>query len=204
MSITPLDVDQRQFRLVLRGCDPNEVYTFLGQVSRELEDVVRENTHLQEELRGRDESLKEYRQNESRLREALVAAGRMTEEIKESARKEAELIRAEAELHAEKIIASSQERVMQLTEQYQVLRRQKARLLGELSGIIESHRRLVETHEDLDREASRASEARVQAQRAAEAASRRRQERAADVPASSGRRRQERSPRASAPPLEEQ
>lgn len=203
MSITPLDVDQRQFRLVLRGCDPNEVYTFLGQVSRELEDVVRENTHLQEELRGRDESLKEYRQNESRLREALVSAGRMTEEIKESARKEAELIRAEAELHAEKIIASSQERVMQLTEQYQVLRRQKARLLGELSGILESHRRLVETHEDLDREASRASEARVQAQRAAEASSRRRQERAAEAPVSSGRRRQERAPRVSAPPADQ-
>lgn len=203
MSITPLDVDQRQFRLVLRGCDPNEVYTFLGQVSRELEDVIRENTHLQEELRGRDESLKEYRQNESQLREALVAAGRMTEEIKVSARKEAELIRAEAELHADKIIASSQERVMQLTEQYQVLRRQKARLLGELSGILESHRRLVETHEDLDREAARASEARVQAQRAAEASSRRRQERAAEGPATSGRRRQERAARTSTPPAEQ-
>ena len=203
MSITPLDVDQRQFRLVLRGCDPNEVYTFLGQVSRALEDVVRENTHLQEELRGRDDSLKEYRQNESRLREALVSAGRMTEEIKESARKEAELIRAEAELHAEKIIASSQERVMQLTEQYQVLRRQKARLLGELSGILESHRRLVETHEDLDREAARASEARVQAQRAAQADSRRRQERSAEAAVNSGRRRQERAPRASAPPVEQ-
>ncbi|MGK0359127.1 MAG: cell division initiation protein [Bradymonadia bacterium] len=203
MSITPLDVDQRQFRLVLRGCDPNEVYTFLGQVSRELEDVIRENTHLQEELRGRDESLKEYRQNESQLREALVAAGRMTEEIKVSARKEAELIRAEAELHADKIIASSQERVMQLTEQYQVLRRQKARLLGELSGILESHRRLVETHEDLDREAARASEARVQAQRAAEASSRRRQERAAEVSVTSGRRRQERVARTSTPPAEQ-
>jgi cell division initiation protein len=203
VSITPLDVDQRQFRLVLRGCDPNEVYTFLGQVSRELEDVIRENTHLQEELRGRDESLKEYRQNESQLREALVAAGRMTEEIKVSARKEAELIRAEAELHADKIIASSQERVMQLTEQYQVLRRQKARLLGELSGILESHRRLVETHEDLDREAARASEARVQAQRAAEASSRRRQERAAEVSVTSGRRRQERVARTSTPPAEQ-
>lgn len=191
MSITPLDVDQRQFKLVLRGCDPNEVYTFLGQVSRELEEVVRENTHLQEELRGRDESLKEYRQNESRLREALVSAGRMTEEIKETARKEAELIRAEAELHAEKIIASSRERVVQLTEQYQVLRRQKARLLGELNGILDAHRRLVETHEELDREAARAHDARVQAQRAADSG-RRRQERAADGPVS-GRRRQTRN-----------
>lgn len=201
MSITPLDVDQRQFRLVLRGCDPNEVYTFLGQVSRELEEVIRENTHLQEELRGRDESLKEYRQNESKLREALVSAGRMTEEIKETARKEAELIRAEAELHAEKIIASSRERVVALTEQYQVLRRQKARMLAELNGILDAHRRLVETHEELDREAARANEARIQAQRAAEASSRRRQERAPEPTAKPGRRRQERA-RATAPPPE--
>jgi len=166
VSITPLDVDQKQFRMVLRGYDPNEVNTFLSQVSRELEDLVRENKNLEEELRRRDEALREYRQNESRLREALVSAGRMTEEIKESARKEAELIRAEAELHADKIVASSRERVVALTEQYHVLRRQKARLLGELGGILEAHRRLVETHEELDREASRAEEARVQARRA--------------------------------------
>ena len=132
MSITPLDVDQKQFRVVLRGYDANEVNTFLSQVSRELEEVIRENKQLEEELRRRDENLREYRENESRLREALVSAGRMTEEIKESARKEAELIRAEAELHADKIVASSRERVVQLTEQYHVLRRQKARLLADL------------------------------------------------------------------------
>ncbi|MEZ4465103.1 MAG: DivIVA domain-containing protein [bacterium] len=166
MSITPLDVDQKQFKVVLRGYDANEVNTFLSQVSRELEDVVRENKQLSEELRRRDEALREYRENESRLREALVSAGRMTEEIKESARKEAELIRAEAELHADKIVASSRERVVQLTEQYHVLRRQKARMLAELSGILDAHRRLVETHEELDREATRAEEARVQARRA--------------------------------------
>ncbi|MCB9545202.1 MAG: DivIVA domain-containing protein [Myxococcales bacterium] len=177
MSITPLDVDQKQFRVVLRGYDANEVNTFLSQVSRELEEVIRENKQLEEELRRRDENLREYRENESRLREALVSAGRMTEEIKESARKEAELIRAEAELHADKIVASSRERVVQLTEQYHVLRRQKARLLAELSGILDAHRRLVETHEELDREASRAEEARVQARRAV------------DLPGASRRRR---------------
>lgn len=168
MSITPLDVDQKQFKVVLRGYDPNEVNSFLAQVSRELEDLVRENKQLDEELRRRDEALREYRQNESRLREALVSAGRMTEEIKESARKEAELIRAEAELHADKIVASSRERVVSLTEQYHVLRRQKVRLLAELGGILEAHRRLVETHEELDREQARAEEARVHARRAVE------------------------------------
>ena len=182
MSITPLDVDQKQFRVVLRGYDANEVNTFLSQVSRELEEVIRENKQLEEELRRRDENLREYRENESRLREALVSAGRMTEEIKESARKEAELIRAEAELHADKIVASSRERVVQLTEQYHVLRRQKARLLAELSGILDAHRRLVETHEELDREASRAEEARVQARRAV------------DLPGASSRRRTDAAP----------
>ncbi len=168
MSITPLDVDQKQFKVVLRGYDPNEVNGFLAQVSRELEDLVRANKQLDEELRRRDEALREYRQNESRLREALVSAGRMTEEIKESARKEAELIRAEAELHADKIVASSRERVVSLTEQYHVLRRQKVRLLAELGGILEAHRRLVETHEELDREQARAEEARIHARRAVE------------------------------------
>ena len=152
MKITPLDVDQQQFQRVFRGCDPQEVHNFLDLISREMEELIRENNSLKEELRRRDTQLEEFRKQEAQLREALVSAGRMTDEIKVSARKEADLIRAEAELQAERIQASAQERVVQLTEAYQELRRQKARLMSELRGVVDGHQRLLETQEELDRE----------------------------------------------------
>jgi cell division initiation protein len=157
VKITPLDVDQQQFHRVFRGCDPEEVHRFLDLVSREMEELIRENNQIKEELRRRDQQLVEYRQHETQLREALVSAGRMTDEIKESARKEAELITAEAELRAEKIIASAQERVVRLGEEANDLRLQKARLIAEVRSIVEGHARLLDTLEGLDREAAAAA-----------------------------------------------
>lgn len=159
MKITPLDVDQQQFHRVFRGCDAEEVHGFLDLVSRELEELIRENNHLKEELRRRDQQISEFREHESQLREALVSANRMTGEIKQSARKEGELITAEAELRAEKIISGAQDRVVRLTDEIQELRRQKARLLSELGAIVDGHRRLLDTQAEIDREAEEATRA---------------------------------------------
>ncbi len=154
MKITPLDVDQHQFQRVFRGCDPEEVHSFLDLVSREMEELIRDTAQLKEELRRRDTQLEEFRANEAQLREALVAAGRMTDEIREAARKEAELIRAEAELQAEKIRHSAHDQVVALTDECHQLRRQKARVLSELRSIVDGHQRLLETQEELDRESA--------------------------------------------------
>ena len=156
MKITPLDVDQQQFQRVFRGCDPDEVHRFLDLVSREMEELLRENNGLKEEIRRKEAQISEFREHESQLREALVSAGRMTDEIKESARKEAELVAAEAQLKAQKIVLDAQERSVSLNGEIGDLRRQKARLLIEIRSILESHRRLLETQEDIDRDAAAA------------------------------------------------
>lgn len=154
MKITPLDVDQQQFQRVFRGCDPDEVHRFLDLVSREMEELIRENNGLKEEIRRKDAQIAEFREHESQLREALVSAGRMTDEIKESARREAELVAAEAQLKAQKIVQEAQERSVQLGGEVSDLRRQRTRLVAELRSILESHRRLLDTHDEIEREAS--------------------------------------------------
>lgn len=152
MKLTPLDIEQQQFRQVMRGWDPEEVRRFLGQVGDRVEELIRENTTLRDELRRLEQQVGEFRAHEGQLRQALVSAGRMGDEIKESARKEADLLRAEAELQAEKIVAGARDDVVRYAEQARDLRLQKARLLGELRTVVDAHRRLLETHEALDRE----------------------------------------------------
>jgi cell division initiation protein len=151
VKLTPLEVDQQQFQRVFRGCDPDEVHRFLDLVSREMEEMIRENTQFKEELRRRDAQIAEFRTHEAQLREALVSAGRITDEMKETARKEAELVVAEAQLRAQRLLHEAQERSVQLMSDVHDLKRQKTRLVAEVRAILESHRRLLEAHDELDR-----------------------------------------------------
>jgi cell division initiation protein len=165
VKITPLEVDQAQFARVFRGCDPEEVQRFLDMVSREMEELIRESNVLKEEIRRRDQQITEYRSAEAQLREAMVSAGRMTDEIRDAAKKESELIVAEAELRAEKIISAAQERAVRLSEETRDLKRTKARLIAEVRAILQSHERLLDTQEEIDRELDREAQATQQALR---------------------------------------
>ena len=153
MKITPLDIDQHQFQKVFRGCDPEEVRSFLSQVSRQLEDVVKENQRLQETIRQQERQLEDFRAHETQLREALSSAGRMTDDIRASAEKEAELVRAQAQVQAEQIVLDARNELARVSDESRALRLQKTRLLSEVKTVVESHRRLLEAQEELDRQA---------------------------------------------------
>jgi cell division initiation protein len=152
MKITPLDIDQQEFSKGLRGYDPGEVRGFLNQVSRQLEEVVRENQRGEEQLRRQQKQLEEFRAHDGQLREALASAGRMTEEIRENATKEAELITAQAVIDGEKIVAAARTELARVSEESRSLKLQKTRLLSEIKTVVESHRRLLEAQEELDRQ----------------------------------------------------
>ncbi len=152
MKITPIEIEQQQFGRAMMGWNPDEVRRFLADVSRELEGLNRENTRLKEELLRRDQSLEELRANEGQLRDTLAAAGRLSEEIGLSARKEAEVIRAEAEVRAEQIVSDGRNEVVRLSEETRTLKLQRARMLADIRSIIDSHQRLIDTHRDFDQE----------------------------------------------------
>ena len=52
MKITPLDIQQQQFKgKMFGGLDPEDVDTFLQLVAGELEELIRENTELKDQAR---------------------------------------------------------------------------------------------------------------------------------------------------------
>ena len=91
MRITPLDIQQRQFPIKFRGFDVEEVYAFLEIVREEMEDLLRENASLKEQVHRIENQIKEYRDMETTLRETLITAQQMVEDYKTNSRKEAEL-----------------------------------------------------------------------------------------------------------------
>jgi len=151
MRLTPLDIQQKQFAPRMRGLDPAEVRQFLDVCADELEELIRETIELKEEVRARDSQLSEVRDRERALQEALVSAQRLAHEMKEQARKEAEIVLAEAELQAERIVQDAHARRTTLIDELGELKRQKVSFESEVRAVLDRHLRLLEAFEESDR-----------------------------------------------------
>ncbi len=144
MRITPLDIQQKQFPMKFRGFDVEEVYAFLEVVREEMEDLLRENASLKEQLYRAESQIKEYRDMETTLRETLMTAQQMVEEYKTNARKEAELLIREAELKADALLKEAQEKVVKIHEDIVDLKGIRRHFKEEVKRLIESHLRMLE------------------------------------------------------------
>ena len=139
MKITPLDIQQQQFKVkTFRGLDPDDVDVFLQTVAGEMESLIRENNQMQEQqLRHNRETL-EMAEKERELRETLLSAQRVIEEMKANARKEAELIVSEAELKGERIVADAERQLGGLKSRIEEVKRQKIQFEMSFKGLLES------------------------------------------------------------------
>ncbi len=144
MRITPLDIQQKQFPMKFRGFDVEEVFAFLEVVREEMEDLLRENAALKEQVHRAETQIKEYRDMETTLRETLMTAQQMVEEYKTNSRKEAELLIREAEIRADGVMKEAQEKVVKIHEDIVDLKGIRRHFREELRRLIEGHLQMME------------------------------------------------------------
>ena len=156
MRITPLDIQQKQFPMKFRGFDVEEVYAFLEIVREEMEDLLRENASLKEQIHRAENQIKEYRDMETTLRETLMTAQQMVEEYKTNARKEAELLIREAEIKADGVMKEAQDKIVKIHEDIVDLKGIRRHFKEELKRLIEGHVRMLEF--DKEREGEEAGD----------------------------------------------
>jgi cell division initiation protein len=145
MKLTPLDLQQKQFRKGrFGGLDEQDVRSFLDQCAAEMEELARKVNKQDEELRRREARIVEFRDREQLLQATLTTAQRLSDEMKSHTRKEADIVLSDAELQAEKIIANAQSRRMQLINEIDELKRSKASFLQQMTSILETHRSIVD------------------------------------------------------------
>src|SRR5713101_421992 len=124
MKLTPIDLQQKSFRkLRLGGLDEKEVRAFLELCSSEMEDLIRKLHKQDEELRRLVARIEELRSREHLLQQTLTTAQRLAEEVKEHARKEAQIVLSEAELQGEKVVQNAQQKRLQLIKEIDDLKR---------------------------------------------------------------------------------
>jgi cell division initiation protein len=144
MNITPLDIQQQKFKTRIRGFDVREVDAFLEQVANVFESLQRTHKGMQEEVRRLEIEIQGYRKREETFKRALLNSQKVLDQMKDNARKSAELIIAEAEVKAEKILNNAHNRLAQLHEDISELKRQRTQIEVQIGSIVEAHSKLLE------------------------------------------------------------
>ena len=147
MKITPLDIQQREFKGRFRGYDREEVQAFLRSVSQTVEELIKENIALKERADKLYQEVGELRKKEASLNDLLVTTQTMAENLKEAARKEADLILREAEMKAEDLLKNAHVDFRTLQRDILDLRKERMLALEKLRSLLQSFSKVIEMEE---------------------------------------------------------
>ncbi|WP_456431956.1 DivIVA domain-containing protein [Thermosulfuriphilus sp.] len=136
MPITPLDIEEKEFKSSLFGYHRGEVDAFLEELGQEIQRLLKENHSLKDELKKKEKQLDRLLEEEAQIREAVISAQRLAQEIKDQARAEAELILKEARVEAERIRQEAERDREQLHQEIRELIKKKTQMMAELKGLL--------------------------------------------------------------------
>ncbi len=145
--LTPLDIHNQEFKRSLRGYDVDEVDEFLDEIIRDFEYLYKENLELKETIQKRDEEVNRYQELEQTLQETLVLAQQTGEEIKQNAKKEAELIIWEAQKKAEQILAKAEAETLTAAEMLEKMHGLEKQLYVKMKSFLTSQLEFLEEYE---------------------------------------------------------
>lgn len=101
--LTPLDIQNHEFKKSFRGYNEDEVDEFLDRIVADYEKILRENEKLKEKAGANDKELTHYKGLEQNLQDTLIVAQKTAEDVLNSARKNAKEIRDNAANEAQNI-----------------------------------------------------------------------------------------------------
>ncbi len=107
MPLSPLDIHNKEFGKSFRGYNEDEVDDFLERILQDYEGLIRQNKELEEKIEQVNDRLKHFTNIEESLSKAIIIAQETAEEVKNNARKEAQLIIKESEKNADRIVSES-------------------------------------------------------------------------------------------------
>jgi len=151
IDLTPLDVRKKKgdFRRVMRGYDAESVDNFLEVVASRMEELVRQNSALAGKVDAMSGSMAEYRDRERAMNEALVSAQQLREDMRDQARREADLLLREARSQGERIVSDAKRQVSLALEALRRIQGQRVRFLRIFRAMVERQLGEIEQEEGL-------------------------------------------------------
>jgi cell division initiation protein len=143
-KVTIIDIQHKEFKKSLQGYDRNEVNEFLDEIIETLEDENTARAALQAEIAELRERLSHFKTMEESLQSTLLLAQRTADEVKAAAHKEADLIKQEARLTAEREISALSDRIYEAQREAQRHQDTAEKAKSELRSLLMSHLSLIE------------------------------------------------------------
>jgi cell division initiation protein len=152
MKISPMDIQRQEFTRVLRGYDREEVRTYLNIVAEEVAALQRERDSFDQQVQNMQGLLDEHRQREAILKNTLLTAQRVSEEIREVARKQSENTVKEAEMQADRLLELAQGRAHEVERGILDLRAQRTALRTDIRSVLTRLTHLLDLQEEAELE----------------------------------------------------
>ncbi|MEW5921812.1 MAG: DivIVA domain-containing protein [Bacillota bacterium] len=124
MSLSPIDIQNKEFSRSIRGYKADEVDEFMEQLAKDFEVAIKEKMSLEVDKKQLEERLAQYRKLEDTLHNAIIVAQETAEDVKRNANREAELIRREAEKEAQRIVEEARYKASRIMAEHEEVLKQ--------------------------------------------------------------------------------
>jgi len=144
MKVSPLDLRQVRFRSALRGFDRAEVLALITEVADDYENALREVERLRQEVSKMEVLLKQHREHEHDLRDTLITAQRMSDDIRASADAQARQIIREAEGRSDLLLQKTQARLEDVQREIDGMKQKRREVESSIESTISTLRNTLE------------------------------------------------------------
>ncbi|HKI57968.1 MAG TPA: DivIVA domain-containing protein [Trueperaceae bacterium] len=146
MRLSPLDIQHMDFQRAAGGYHRRQVREFLDRIAQEREELLREQQTLRDEHERKDEQIAALQAAEAELQRAIIAAERIGNEIKENAKKEAQLVLREAERLKEDRLQGAEARLREARAELARVEREYSLFREQFRGMLEAYARSLDSH----------------------------------------------------------
>lgn len=155
MAASRIDLINRALPKAFRGYACLEVDRLVQDLSDALARATDERMALAAKVKDLEAHLAEYKERETALQETFLAGRRISEEIRDAAQKEAQLVLETARVKADALLQNAQIRLTRVAEEAAAAQKTKVQFEMKLRSVIEEHLQLL----DLNRKESAGLEA---------------------------------------------
>jgi cell division initiation protein len=149
MKLTPMDINNKEFKKVLRGYSSDEVDEFLEEIVDNYEELYKDNAKIKEKLAVATDKIEHYIKIENTIQNTLVLAQNAAEQAKLSSQKEAELIIRSANETAQRILDKGHNDVIQINSEFDRTKQEFIKFRVKYRNFINAQ---IETFDDLERD----------------------------------------------------
>jgi cell division initiation protein len=145
---TPNELENIKFKSSVIGFDKNEVMEFVASIYGDYDKLYRDNIAIKDKNNLLAEAIKEYKTMEVALRDTVVSAHSISDEIKKNAYKEAENIIMDASNRKDELLNTTNKELDQIKIEIAKLKQEYAIYKSKIKGLIKAQLEILELEEE--------------------------------------------------------